>query len=87
MWSFSATAGLVVIFVPYGLGVKEGLLTLLLQPFLPAESAVLISLASRLWTIACELLAAGIVAVLFYGSKRLASRRVPGDPANTLNNP
>lgn len=87
MWSFSATAGLVVVFVPYGLGVKEGLLALLLQPFLPAESAVLISLASRLWTIASELLAAGVVVLLFYGSRYLAGRKVRADTSNTVHNP
>jgi len=65
LWSFSATAGLVVVLVPYGLGVKEGLLTLFLQPFVATETATLISLASRLWTIACEVLAVLVVVVLF----------------------
>jgi hypothetical protein len=82
MWSFSATAGLLVILVPYGLGVKEGLLALLLQPFLPLESAVLVSLASRLWTIAGELVAAGLVTLVFYGSKHLLERGSPVDPAD-----
>jgi hypothetical protein len=64
MWSFAATAGLVIVLVPYGLGVKEGLLAIFLQVFVPIESATPISLASRLWTIACELLIAGLVALL-----------------------
>ena len=55
-WSFAATAGLLFFLAPYGLGVKEGLLVLLLQAFLPLESALLISVASRLWTIFGELL-------------------------------
>lgn len=70
MWSFSATAGLVVILVPYGLGVREGLLMLFLQPFLPTESAALISLAARLWTLVGELLAAGFVTLLVLFSPR-----------------
>jgi hypothetical protein len=70
MWSFSATAGLVVILVPYGLGVREGLLMLFLQPFLSTESAALISLAARLWTLIGELLAAGFVTLLVLFSPR-----------------
>jgi hypothetical protein len=68
-WSFAATAGLVIILVPYGLGVKEGLLTLLLQAFLPIESATLISLVSRVWTLGSELLIALIIALLFRKNK------------------
>jgi hypothetical protein len=70
LWSFSATAGLVIVLVPYGLGVKEGLLTLFLQPFLPIELATLISLASRLWTVACEVLAALLAVLLLHKFKR-----------------
>jgi hypothetical protein len=83
IWSFSATAGLVVILAPYGLGVKEGLLVLLLQPFLPVESAVLISVASRLWTVAGELLAAGTVTLFFSVSRHLAARKLPAIATNT----
>ena len=56
LWSFAATVGLFVLIAPYGLGVKEGLLVLLLQVFMPLEAATLIALASRLWTIAVDLL-------------------------------
>jgi hypothetical protein len=73
MWSFAATAGLIVILVPYGLGVKEGLLTLLLQPFLPIESATLISLASRMWTLGGELLIALLIALVFQKNKKTPS--------------
>jgi uncharacterized membrane protein YbhN (UPF0104 family) len=87
MWSFSVTAGMVVVLVPYGLGVREGVLALLLQPFLPVESAVLISIASRLWTIASELLAAGVVMLWFYGARGLVARKRRADGANTGHNP
>ncbi len=63
-WSFSATAGLVMLLAPYGLGVKEGLLTLLLQAFMPAGAAALVALASRLWTVAVELLEAAVALFL-----------------------
>lgn len=57
IWSFSATSGLVVVLAPYGIGVREGILTWLLQIFVSPGVAILISLASRLWTICGELLA------------------------------
>jgi hypothetical protein len=74
MWSFSATAGLVIILVPYGLGVKEGLLALLLHPFLPIESASPIALASRLWTIGGELLIVLLVAIASLLEKVMKNR-------------
>jgi len=63
LWSFAATAGLVMVLVPHGLGVKEGLLILFLRPFVSVESAILISVTSRLWLVAGELLAA-LLAIL-----------------------
>ena len=69
-----------MIVVPYGLGVKEGLLTLLLQPFLPIEAAALVAVASRLWTIAGDLLAAGIVAIAFSLSRWLSAASPPENP-------
>jgi len=64
IWSFSTTSGLVIILAPYGIGVREGILASLLQIFVPPGVATLISLASRLWTICSELLAALMVLAL-----------------------
>jgi hypothetical protein len=64
LWSFSATAGLLIVFVPYGLGVREGLLAVLLRPFLPDEVAALTSLSSRLWTICADVIAASAVVLV-----------------------
>lgn len=51
--------GFVVFFVPGGLGIREGALVLLLQPFFPLNIAILISLLTRVWTISADVLAAG----------------------------
>lgn len=69
IWSFSATTGLVIVLAPYGIGVREGVLTWLLQIFVSPGVAVLVSLASRLWTICGELLAALLVLALLRISK------------------
>ncbi len=63
-WSFSATAGLVVLLAPYGLGVKEGVLTLFLCAFMAVGAATLVALASRLWTIITELILAGFALIV-----------------------
>jgi hypothetical protein len=47
-------------FAPNGLGVREGLLVLLLGQYMPTSMAVLISLASRLWMTAGELVGLAI---------------------------
>lgn len=61
IWSFAATAGLLVVLTPYGLGVKEGLLALFLAAFMPAGAATVVAVGSRLWTVAAELLQAAAV--------------------------
>lgn len=48
--------GLFAVFVPAGLGVREGILTLALQEIMPLTFAGIISLASRLWLTIGELL-------------------------------
>lgn len=73
IWSFSATSGLVTVLAPYGMGVREGILTWLLQIFVSPGVAILVSLVSRLWTICGELLAALLA---------LALHRVPRQNAN-----
>jgi hypothetical protein len=58
--NLSFIAGFVAPFAPYGLGVREGLLTLLLSQYIPAPVAAMVSLASRLWFTAAELVGLSI---------------------------
>ncbi|HEY7472723.1 MAG TPA: lysylphosphatidylglycerol synthase transmembrane domain-containing protein [Gemmatimonadota bacterium] len=48
--------GYLAVFVPGGLGVREGLYALLLAAWVPPSMAVAIALFCRLWLTACELL-------------------------------
>lgn len=52
--------GLLTIFVPGGLGIREGILAYLLSFLLPLPIATAISLASRVWLTLAELLCVGI---------------------------
>ena len=54
---FAGVIGLLAIFAPAGFGVREGIIILFLQNYMPLEIAILISILSRLWvTIADGLL-------------------------------
>jgi len=54
--NLSLIVGFLTPFAPYGLGVREGLLTVLLSQFVPTPVAALIALASRLWMTLAELI-------------------------------
>jgi len=66
--------GLIVIFVPSGLGIREGILTLLLSSYFPLNIAVLISLIARVWAIAGDV----FLPVIFYfhGKPKNLSRQI-----------
>lgn len=66
---FAGLAGMLAIFVPSGLGVREGILTVLLLPLLPSPLAALAALLSRPWMIVAE--------VLWYACARLLWREIP----------
>lgn len=58
--------GFVAIFAPGGLGVREGVLAVVLAPYLPAGLATAVAVVSRFWMTIVEL--AGMLPVLFgYG--------------------
>jgi glycosyltransferase 2 family protein len=52
-------AGYLSMLTPSGLGVREGIIVLLLSAFLPPPVAAVVSIIARLWMIAVELLCAG----------------------------
>lgn len=56
IFAISFTAGYLAFITPAGLGVREGLLSVLLSQFLPASVAIGLSLLSRLWLIGIEIL-------------------------------
>jgi glycosyltransferase 2 family protein len=63
--ALSFVAGYLAIVTPGGLGVREAAMTGLLLPVVPASVAAVLSIASRLWTIAAELIGGGIVLAVF----------------------
>lgn len=65
-------AGVLAVFVPAGLGVREAVIAGMLAPQLGAASAIALALASRLWLLGCELGAWGAWAVLARGRRSIA---------------
>lgn len=64
--------GWLALFTPGGLGVREGLYTILLAPSVSGAAAAVIAVASRLWLTACELGAAAVLAAC-YGWRDLSA--------------
>ena len=55
-FAFSFNIGFLALFAPGGIGVREGILVLLLESYFPVPVAILISILSRLWISLVELL-------------------------------
>lgn len=60
LFGLSTVIGILALFAPSGLGVREGILVLGLSLIMPEEYAVIISIVSRLWITVSELSLVGI---------------------------
>jgi uncharacterized membrane protein YbhN (UPF0104 family) len=67
--NLAGALGMLAIFAPSGIGVREGILLTLLSVVMPPEFALLVTVVSRLWDVAMD----GI----FFGSTKLASLLKP----------
>jgi hypothetical protein len=63
-FSFSSIVGILALFAPSGLGVREGLLAVFLNRIMPTSIALVVSVVSRLWLTVAELAAVGVVFLL-----------------------
>jgi len=78
----AAVLGYVAVIAPSGLGVREGLLVLLLRRYMPAGEAAFLAVASRLAAVAAELILASAAAAVGSGAPARAVRR-PNDGPST----
>jgi hypothetical protein len=60
-FSFAGMMGIIAVFAPSGLGVREGILALFLGQVMPVPVALVVSVASRVWLTIIELGSAGLV--------------------------
>lgn len=59
----SGAAGMLAIFVPSGIGVRDGIFLALMSLVMPTELALVATIASRLWNVALD--------VIFFGASKL----------------
>jgi glycosyltransferase 2 family protein len=69
-FNLAGAVGIISIFAPGGLGVREGIQLLLLPLVMPAEVALVVTVAARLWSLWVDL--------LFFGVTSLHIRITPG---------
>ena len=72
----SYVAGIVAVFAPAGIAVREAALVAMLAPVVDSRVALMLALGSRLWMIALEILLAAAVVVLYRARGRPARRPV-----------
>lgn len=72
-------AGYLAVFVPGGLGVREGVYALLLALYIPASVAIAVAILARLWLTLLELTAVAVL-VARYGT---ADLRAPAEPTRS----
>lgn len=63
-YALSFTLGILAVFTPSGLGVREAVFAIFLSTLVPLENAVLLAVIVRIWTTVCEIF---FVSCLFLG--------------------
>ena len=63
-WAAAYVIGYLSMLTPSGLGVREGVMILLLAPLFPAPVPTIIALAARLWMVIAEVVGAAIALVV-----------------------
>lgn len=79
-YAAASIAGLLVLFAPGGIGVREGVLAFLITPFVGPGNAVIVGFAARVWSTLLELaLSAGAIAMPAPGGARADDGPSAGD--------
>jgi hypothetical protein len=76
-WAAAYVIGYLSMLTPSGLGVREGMMILLLAPLFPAPVPIMISLAARLWMIIGEVAGAAIALVARNRDRRAVQAGTP----------
>jgi uncharacterized membrane protein YbhN (UPF0104 family) len=76
--AISSTLGLIAIFAPSGLGVREGALVYLLSLMMATPVAVILSILTRIWMTLIEIALIGMV-YLFHKFQKREKRRERGE--------
>jgi len=83
-YALAGAVGILAVFVPSGLGVRESIFVLFAAPYLGVEQAIIVSLAARVLATGADLLIAGAYGLLTASARRrggLATASAPEDVA------
>jgi hypothetical protein len=72
----SYVAGIVAVFAPAGIAVREAALVAMLAPIVDTRVALVLAIGSRLWMVALEILTAVVVVAVYRSRRRPAQRAV-----------
>ena len=81
IWATAGGVGMLIVFIPAGLGIREITLTWLLQPYMPSATAILVAVLMRLLFIVADVLGGGMgwgLSAYFLG--RAAQSEFSADP-------
>ncbi len=81
IWGISAIMGILAIFAPSGLGVREGIIVAGLMLIMPSNEAMVISVVSRLWQTIPELLLV-LLAFIWSRIRKMSSIKLKQAPAD-----
>ncbi len=70
-YALAWSIGFLCIITPNGLGIREGILNLLLTIIMPPATATLVALLARLWTLSAELFLGGVVFGLYVRQRHI----------------
>ena len=74
VFGLSCIIGILAIFSPSGIGVREGILLMGLMVVMPEEYAMIIALVSRLWMTVSELVLVGVAFIINQVNKYMLKR-------------
>ena len=74
-WTAAYVIGYLSLLTPSGLGVREGVMTVLLLPLFPLSVAAVVAIAARLWMVVGELVGAGGVLIVGWLQRLARSRQ------------
>jgi glycosyltransferase 2 family protein len=72
----SYVAGIIAVFAPAGIAVREAAIVAMLAPIIDARQALVVAIGSRLWMVALEILMAVVVVAVYRARGRPARRAI-----------
>ncbi len=74
-WTAAYVIGFLSLLTPSGLGVREGVMILLLNPILPPPLPAVVAIIARLWMVVGELAGAGLALLMRPAGRKVPARR------------